>query len=934
MSSNINYTESQLEAINTIDDDLLLIACAGAGKTGVVAKRIINILKVKSKEGITPDNIVAFTFTEKAAAELKSRIYKYAEAELGSTQGLAHMYIGTIHGYCLKALQENVQKFQKFSVLDEIKSKLFIYNNYKDCGFTDFRIDGHEALNRNNERNHDINLFQTCINILLEADFGKAPLSAAYKNSIEKYKNCFYKNKYFDFSLILNEMICQLETNDDFKRKIQEKVKFLIVDEYQDVNPIQEELINHFYKMGSNICVVGDDDQTIYQFRGSDAKGILDFEKKYSTSKKIILDENFRSTAAITDIAQSVIKNNSERFNKKMDSASKSLKYEEGDTVFCDFSYEKAEYDFIAEKITELHKAGMEYSEIAVLVRHNWFPQAIAASMDLEGIPYIVEGVNNLFNTAETQAAKGIFDYLYYNDYKKERGISENNLKKLWQSIGIKIDNDNLDKALARLTKINPAKSKIYSDLILQKVFHNFLADIDIAEVNSNDAASELEKTTHEIIMYNLGKFSKLLDDFDTMFYENTPLWKIKYLNNYLAKKAPYLYPEGYLSNKYIRPKAVNVMTIHQAKGLEFSAVFVPKLNEEDFPYKRKKAKNVADRSNISKWDVIDKSLIPNSDRYDGSTADERRLFYVAVTRAKKFLFLTRSPSQHRTESLFLTEAKESKYLRELNNNIDYSIVNCPPAESNKAPINLNFSILQDFFECPYRFKLSFFYGFAQPLAPGMGYGTSMHEIVQNLHQKYLDGEKVNRSDLPKLVDESFYLRYANSQVIKNMREKAMEALYAYYDKEEKDFNNIQYAETDIEIDVGDNIKVNGRIDLIKRKDIDGKQQTCIVDFKTQHADISECISSEQLKIYALGYYELCGEKADYLQIYNLDNNEKENNSVTNTLLEDVRGEIRRAADEIRGDNLKRECSKEKCTECYLRHLCLSKKEKQKYGKK
>ncbi|MBP3296653.1 MAG: UvrD-helicase domain-containing protein [Lachnospiraceae bacterium] len=133
-----HLSAKQIQAVKTINEDLEIIACAGAGKTGVVTRRIINILK--SKKNVLPENIVAFTFTEKAAEELKSRIYKYGETVLGNTTGFANMYVGTIHGFCLKMLQEYVVKFQKFSVLDEIKTKLYIEKNYFDCGMKDLDL--------------------------------------------------------------------------------------------------------------------------------------------------------------------------------------------------------------------------------------------------------------------------------------------------------------------------------------------------------------------------------------------------------------------------------------------------------------------------------------------------------------------------------------------------------------------------------------------------------------------------------------------------------------------------------------------------------------------------------------------------------------------------------------------------------------------------
>ena len=261
-----NLSDSQIEAVKTIDEDLEIIACAGAGKTGVVTRRVVNILA--SKPDVLPENIVAFTFTKKAAEELKSRINDYGKAVLGHTRGFAHMYVGTIHGFCIKMLQENIPEFQKFTVLDEIQTKLFVERYYAECGMRDLDL----------KKYIETSLFITVMSILNENTVDSDRWDEKTKTAFEKYREKMYAEKKFDFSLILREMIEQLEKNADFAKVVKEKVKYLTVDEYQDINPIQERLILLLKKLGANICVVGDDDQTIYQFRGSDSENILTFK--------------------------------------------------------------------------------------------------------------------------------------------------------------------------------------------------------------------------------------------------------------------------------------------------------------------------------------------------------------------------------------------------------------------------------------------------------------------------------------------------------------------------------------------------------------------------------------------------------------------------------------------------------------------------------
>lgn len=898
-----NLSDKQKEAVKTIDEDIEIIACAGAGKTGVVTRRIINILK--NKADVLPENIVAFTFTEKAAKELKARIYKYGEEILGHTNGFANMYVGTIHGFCLKMLQEYIPEFQKFTVLNEIRTKLFIEKNYDTCGMSDLGL----------KKYIETKLFLTVISLLNENLFEANKWDKTTQEAVKKYKATFYERKYFDYSLIMQEMLHQLETNEEFANIILNKIKYLTVDEYQDTNPIQERLVQFIKKGGCNLCIVGDDDQTIYEFRGSDSSNILTFRERYDIKKYIVLDTDYRSSEAVIDIARRVIKNNVKRLPKEMQSGNL-IKVEEGDTTYKEFNDIEEECEFIAKRIKELHSIGVKYSEIAILLRKHKYGAYFAEVFKNHEIPFIIEGVNELFSTPECQAAKGIFDYL-------NGELDMTALFKMWTSIDYKLDEKEVADAIGMLSQLNVKEKKFYGDFCLQQVYHDFLRKISIAD--------NPESTSAEIILYNLGKFSQVIDDFETIHFATLPKNELSNFCKFLEFTADGAYPEGHLANTYIRPDAVNIMTVHQSKGLEFTAIFIPQLNKNNFPSKKMGGKGI--------WHVIDKSYISNSGKIAGDDEterieEERKLFYVAITRAKKYLFLTRSPfnKMEQKVSPFLIEAKDSPYLIAYDSEMKYTSNHLPKMNTELAPINLNFSILQDYFECAYRFKLSMFYGFVQPIVTALGYGKAMHEIVQNIHRKYLAGEKLTEDDIHAIVDTSFYLPYANPKLEANMRAGADTTAVRYFNKNEADFKNITMAEADIELDMGDGIKVNGRIDLVKRRELSGETKTYIVDFKTKNRDVTECINAEQLKIYALGYMKLTGEKADYLEIYNLDNAESDKQRVTDSLLQDVGNDIREAATKIRANDLPRKCSKEKCQDCYLNYLCLNKKEKREFG--
>lgn len=322
-----------------------------------------------------------------------------------------------------------------------------------------------------------------------------------------------YEEKKFDYSLILKEMINQLETNSEFAEIIKGKVKYLTVDEYQDTNPVQEKLIRILKNFGANICVVGDDDQTIYQFRGSDAKNIITFKERYGIKKYIVLDKDYRSTEGIVDVARRVIINNNIRLTKTMTSGCRT-KYDIGDLAYEEYSDLEDEFEFIAKRIVKLHEIGVPYSEIAILLRKRKVSGKVAEILEKYEIPFIVEGVNDLFGTKECRAAKGIFEYL-------NGDIPATELFKRWLEIEYALDKKEVADALEYLATIDVKEIKLYSEFNIQAIYHEFLRRISIVEDGKNET---------EIIMYNLGKFSQVIADYEVINYTLKPRAKLNNL--------------------------------------------------------------------------------------------------------------------------------------------------------------------------------------------------------------------------------------------------------------------------------------------------------------------------------------------------------------------------------------------------------------------
>lgn len=349
----MELTKEQQTAISQISGDLQLIACAGSGKTEVVALRIANLLAPKNEKGgaLLPSNIVAFTFTEKAAAELKKRVTEKCRERLPNLVGLAEMYIGTIHGFCLDILKTEVPTFLKYDVLDEIQQTLLVDRNSKKSGLTEAEtLDGQKL-----KRFVDTALYAQAMSILRESKLNlKALKGNKVYDGLNKYSGLLHEKGYLDYSAIMDEAVRALTTDTNLQKRFKDRIKVVIVDEYQDVNPIQETLIQLLHELGANVTVVGDDDQTIYQWRGSDVENIKTFTSRYNGAGTAKLQKNFRSTVGITDVARIVIEKNSDRLPKSMQSAEQQL-YEPGDIVALQFSSPKEEAEYIAQSCKDLY---------------------------------------------------------------------------------------------------------------------------------------------------------------------------------------------------------------------------------------------------------------------------------------------------------------------------------------------------------------------------------------------------------------------------------------------------------------------------------------------------------------------------------------------------------------------------------------------------
>ena len=421
MAGGMSFTEAQQRAIQHIDGNLQIIACAGSGKTEVIARRVVTLLKPidDGGGGCSPANIVAFTFTDKAAAELKDRIHVRCRDTFGSITGLAEMYIGTIHGFCLDLLKSEVPQYMKYEVLNEVQQILFVDRYSRQAGLTQsFTLDRQQLRRFVDTRN-----YVAAMSILREdvvTDRSRLAGCSVAEN-LGRYEKLLHDDGYLDYSEILKEAVSALKENIQLRARLKSRVRHVIVDEYQDVNPIQEAVVATLSKLGASVCVVGDDDQTLYQWRGSDVGNILSFDVRYPNVTRVQLEENFRSSEGVVSVASQLVKRVVRRLPKEM-KATTAQDFEAGDIVALPFDAPEDEAAYIAQTCKTLlglpvrdgdGVRGISWSDMAILLRSvRRDGTAITEALTAAGVPYVITGMDNLFAKPEAEAARQLFYFL------------------------------------------------------------------------------------------------------------------------------------------------------------------------------------------------------------------------------------------------------------------------------------------------------------------------------------------------------------------------------------------------------------------------------------------------------------------------------------------------------------------------------------------
>lgn len=1013
--------EEQQAAVSNQSRRLLVVAGAGSGKTEVMARRVAWWVAV---EEVPKNQIAAFTFTEAAAEELKFRIRKWLEriALQDEDHTLGGMYIGTIHGFCLKALRELASdEFYMFDVVDEAGRTVLIEQGYngilalrafqevsgkKKFGSQQLFLRGYDLLNeygllkvalpRTNPPADVAGEKEWCQLAELETDVGGSDLASAFAESAARYYAYLRARRFLDFSTIQSEVTRRLNSEEDFKEKLRERWTRLVVDEVQDINPVQNALITEIIGESGYLTAVGDHRQAIYSFRGGrvDLMGCLSRELGIASDGHIQeLSANYRSTPRIIDLANrwsNTIKDTADMTNPAM-RHHKDTRRDISDCHVAQLHFEDhiEESKWIADTISKLVRAdedktigafhdegdsarGLTLSDIAILVRSGRDIRTYQNALINKGIPAIVRGGPDLFSQPEVLLFLGALaicsDSKIYGEPNnqrsmpgriravlgvapeanqivpfaieklKQRGLSipedtPERLMLLCRSIRHRLGFDSPQPEDISQLKCSPecrrwlTRRKQPRRIFPQTIYHWLLREAGVHRWRT-----EQNKVIAESTLFHVGQLSSLVKAIETSGWTPTDSlkWQFIALLNWgsgaaRASEAPLL----------VGPDAVSITTIHSAKGLEFGAVFLADVRTRRFPSNFAKRVQQVPFDN----DYVDPTRLSDNENLD----DERRLMYVALTRAERYLFITASgrPKSPFFEKLSDLVNEVGGTISDQSFDISDTATYLPSTITKDHRLATSFSDLRYYFECPHDFYLRNVLGFTPTIGQEFGYGRGLHNLLRVVHSDpghwaNLAGDRNRlRAAVKSLVDQGmFYLRYTVGDPLQNLQNRAIEGVVQYIETYSDELARLKFEpEKEFETLIPEeNLLIAGAIDVIR---LDDPPRVSIVDFKSGDASeetgsgLSRELMGLQIGVYGLAARDELEYEPQHGLIRYIGERSAKHRQVEVQLTDDrltqVRREIIQTGQDIRDRKFDRgptERIKNRCGSCDFLNFC------------
>ncbi len=906
--------KAQKEAVEYFDSPLLIVAGAGTGKTTVITEKIRYLIE---KKGVSPDNILALTFTEKSAREMEDRVESLFEF------GFGNFHISTFHAFCQDILEQyglDIGVPNQFKVLTETDTWMLMQKH-----LLEFNLDYYRPLGNPTRHIHElIHHFSKCKDEMISPEayldyaehieLEKDVLELGEKNKFSEIANAYHTynqmlldNLSLDFGDLIFFTNKLLNERPGIKKKIHEKFKYILVDEFQDVNYAQYSLTK-FLAEGAHITVVGDDDQSIYAFRGASVSNILRFQDDFKNTKHVVLTENYRSSQKILDTAYKLIQqNNPDRLEIKLNLDKKLIANglsgegtNEADVLYLSAKNLDEEVQLVIQQIEALKKqdSTASWDDFAILVRANSHAEPFLRGLQHVGIPYEFFATQGLLKQKMVITAMSILkaimshedsvslyrilsldwieifhaDLQKITDFAKRKTVSY--YQALQQGAEFHISQDGLGKVNKILHLLHVHSQKARSEKP-SKILYSFLEESGyFRTVVHKESLGEVD-ALHEI--YQIREFFDFLARYEEEHPEAHISEFLEY-QNFLLESGD----EGNFIQVHDNPDSVNVLTIHGSKGLEFRYVFVVNLVEDRFPTRHR-------GGGIEIPSSLIKEQLPDGDYH---IQEERRLFYVAITRAKKQVYFTSAKNyggvREKKVSRFLIELGYEKKSESINKIKDASFLSefslaknnnfsLHTTEEYPLPKSFSFSQLQTYGACPYRYKLAHVIKIPTRGNASFSFGTSMHSTLQKFYEqvKALNAQKQSNlfdsgiqttednknhifekvkvpsfADLLKFYEQSFIKDwYRDTHQREEYFKKGKNILKTFYNANQEQWNIPLALETSFQVQVG-NFTLKGRIDRIDRLDDDTLE---IIDYKTGQS--KETLSTEdrqQLFLYQI----------------------------------------------------------------------------------
>ncbi len=952
-----DLTKKQIEAVTHNKGPILVVAGAGTGKTTVITRRISWLI---TKKYAKPEEILALTFTEKAATEMITRVDELSDYIYSG------LNISTFHSFGSDIISEFAFELgltADIRVLTDVEQVLFIKDHIFDFEFYHYQnlADPTSLIKEliktfSRLKDESISPDEFISNAKKQIKSSKtvedkenAEKQVEMANAYKTYNKLLREEGYIDYGDQIN-LVLELMKKPSCAKKIRDKFKYALIDEFQDTNYVQSKLIFEIFGKNGNVMVVGDDDQSIYKFRGAAISNILNFREQYEKVKTVILSDNFRSTQNILDASYKLIQNNNPNRLEAKYNISKKLKShlpnkEDPKLILCETESQEAEV--VAEEIIKKNKNGLNFGDIAILFRANRHAEEFIRTLKKHSIPFIFSGAEGLYQKLEVKMLVSLISALY----NPEDDLATFHLA---SSDVYNMNADDLVQISGWARKRNRPLQQVFTDLFsLSEQLSLFPETIDISLKIVDDLSNLRQEaktsTAGEVVNLFLkesGYYSKLthlakdgsIEAHNKItniasFFDKIIHFQRNYKDHSLQKFAEYLElildagddPKPFEITDGV--EAVNILTIHKAKGLEFDTVFISSLSDSHFPG--------ADRKD--KLPFPDELLKEKADMASG-TEEERRLFYVASTRAKNSLFFTAALdygtkrthkiSRFIIETLGLTGIEQRFLKTEAIDKVRhfdklptlYGTKIEPIPDSEK--IILSRAAIDDYLTCPFKYQLIHVTPIRIVADATVAYGTAIHNTIGEYYKRKMSGSDVKLSE----VYEWFELFWDEAGFLSRIHEKkryesGKNTLKLFYETAEKS-PLPTYLEKEFKFPIGNNI-IKGRYDAV----YESKDKTEIIDYKTSKITNQEKADdrtkkSSQLEMYALSWKIINNKLPDAVKLYFVESGIVGTFTPTEKSIEKTIKNINIATEGIRKRDYHATPKYDKCPYCPFKFYC------------